>query len=110
MNLKSVRAAVLLCCVVSSAVALAATIKGSVSDKYGLVIPGVTVTVTNEQSSEKHSAVSNEAGMFRVPNLTPGHYSIQTEISGFKTTKLSNVNVKDGKDTSVKLTIDIGVD
>jgi hypothetical protein len=71
-------------------------------------MPGVTVTVTNETNSEKHTALTSTGGVFRVPGLVPGQYSIQTDMPGFKTTKLSHVNVKEGKDTTIKLTIEIG--
>lgn len=110
MNYKSVLIVVLLSCFAASVVAQAAALRGSVSDKSGLAMPGVTVTVTDEKNSMKYSGISNEAGMFRVPDVVPGQYSIQTEMPGFKTTKISNVIVKAGKDTTVKITIAIGRD
>lgn len=89
---------------------LAATLLGSVSDNFDMTMPGVTVTVTNQKNSENHTATTNDGGVFRMPDLPPGKYSIQTYMPGFKTIKLSNVSVSEGKDTKVKLVIAIGVD
>lgn len=110
MNFKRVLTMFLLFCFVVPAVLQAATLQGSISDKSDFGMPGVTVTVTNEKTSEKYTAFTNNGGVFRVLDLIPGKYSIQTYMPGFKTTKLSNVTVKDGKDTTVKLTIEIGID
>ncbi len=110
MNPKRVLAVVLFSCVFVTAVSQASTLVGSVSDNFDMTMPGVTVTITNQKSSENHTATTNDRGVFRVPDLPPGKYSIQTYMPGFKTTQLSNVSVNEGKDTKVKLVIAIGVD
>jgi hypothetical protein len=110
MNFRHVLAVALLSCLVVSAVAQAATLKGTVWDKSGLEMPGVIVHVVNKKSSQKYTLITDDVGVFYLHNAAAGQYSIQTKMPGFKTTTLSNVTVKDGKDTTVKLTINIGVD
>lgn len=44
-----------------------ATINGTVTDTTGGVLPGVTVTATNEESGNTFLAVSDGTGAFRMP-------------------------------------------
>ena len=51
------------------------TISGTVVDPQGQVIPGATVTVTNEANNEARLAVTDVRGDFQVTNLQPGRYT-----------------------------------
>src|SRR5262245_62386136 len=59
-------------------------IRGSVRDING-VIPGVTVTVTNEDTNVPRDTVSNEVGEYNFPALPPATYSIKTSLQGYNT-------------------------
>ncbi len=48
-------------------------IRGKVADANG-VIPGATVTVTNEATNVARETVTNEAGEYNVPALPPALY------------------------------------
>ena len=60
------------------------TITGEVKDSSGAVIPGVTVTVTNNATNASRDAQSNAAGAFSFPALPPGTYTIKAELAGFQ--------------------------
>ena len=62
-----------------------ATITGTVTDATGAVVPGATVTATNTGTNVATKAVSNQDGIYVVPNLFPGQYSISFELNGFDT-------------------------
>jgi hypothetical protein len=47
-------------------------LQGTISDQTGGVLPGVTVTVTNKETGEVRTAVTNESGIYRVQSLDPG--------------------------------------
>lgn len=49
-------------------------IQGRVSDASGAVLPGASVTVSDEQTGLIRSVVTNEQGLYRVPALNPGSY------------------------------------
>ena len=72
----------------ASAPALAQTntgqISGTVTDVSGAVLPGVTVTVTNVKTGLTWTAVTNESGLFHVPNLPVGTYAVAAELQGFR--------------------------
>ena len=54
-------------------------LRGSIKDSGG-VIPGVEVTLTNEQTNVKRSSVSNERGEYNFPNLDPGNYGVKATL------------------------------
>jgi carboxypeptidase family protein len=60
------------------------TITGEVKDSSGAVIPGATVTVTNTATNATRTTVSNAVGLYDVPALPPGPYTVKSEIDGFK--------------------------
>ena len=68
-----------------SALAQNAQITGSVKDSSGAIIPGATVTARNVDTGLTRVAVTDGAGEYRLPSLTPGRYSVATELSGFST-------------------------
>ena len=48
-------------------------LRGSLKDAGG-VVPGVEVTLTNEQTNIKRSTVTNERGEYVFANVDPGNY------------------------------------
>ena len=62
-----------------------AVINGTVFDQAKAVLPGVTVTVTNEATGIARETVTGDEGQFVVPTLMPGTYTVRAELSGFQT-------------------------
>ena len=61
-------------------------IAGVVKDATGGVLPGVTVEASSPALIEKsRSAVTNEAGQYRVVDLRPGTYTVTFTLTGFTT-------------------------
>src|SRR5512142_2366467 len=58
---------------------------GTVLDSSGGVLPGATITITNEQTNQALTATTNERGAFLFPQLTAGNYKVVIELQGFKT-------------------------
>ena len=61
-----------------------ATITGTATDPTGSAIAGVTVTTTHLESNISTTAQSNEAGVYTIPQLKEGTYTVKANISGFK--------------------------
>src|SRR5687768_10311081 len=61
-----------------------ATFSGTVFDQGKAVLPGVTITVTNEATGITRDAVTGPEGQFVVPTLTPGTYTVRAELAGFQ--------------------------
>lgn len=61
-----------------------ASITGTVMDSTGAVVPRVKVTATNVETNIKMDVLSNEAGVYTIPQLKEGTYSVRAEAAGFK--------------------------
>src|SRR5437870_10761354 len=59
-------------------------VRGEVRDPNG-VIPGVTVTLTNEATNISRDTVTNEVGQYNFPAVPPGTYTLKTQLTGYKT-------------------------
>src|SRR3982751_3067244 len=82
-------------------------ITGTVVDSAGGAIPGAAVLVKNE-SGVSFEAVSNGEGLFNVPNVPPGAYTVTVSLSGFKTAVINNVRVLPATPAAVKATLEVG--
>jgi hypothetical protein len=73
-----------------------AEIRGTVRDGQGGVLPGVTVTLRNQDSGVTRSTVSIEDGSYRFAQLQPGHYSVSAELAGFQMTTFEGIRLTVG--------------
>ena len=61
------------------------TIRGTVYDLTGAVLPGAKITVTRILTADTREAVANEAGIYVLPSLPIGAYQIVAESQGLQT-------------------------
>jgi len=73
-----------------------ATVSGTVKDNTGGVLPGVTVTATNEASGITFNSVTDERGQYRMP-VRAGTYKITAELSGFTTSTRPGIEMLLGR-------------
>ncbi|MPY87032.1 MAG: TonB-dependent receptor plug domain-containing protein [Luteitalea sp.] len=89
--------------------AVTGTISGTVVDQTGQIIPGATVTLINEATSDSRVTVSDDTGNFQVTNLQPGAYTVRVELQSFRTHERKNVVLSAGERLSIgTLTLDVG--
>src|SRR5499425_1378200 len=69
------------------------TISGSIGDASGAVIPGVTVTATNNATGVVTSVLSNDAGVYNFASLLPGTYKVSAMLPGFQTQTFNDVQL-----------------
>src|SRR4029453_6736672 len=84
------------------------SIRGYVRDEQGGALPGVTVTATSSAAPRPHVAVTDDGGLYRLLNLTPGDYTITAEIQGFAKFLRPNVVVRAGLNLNVDVEMKIG--
>src|SRR5438067_7200918 len=58
---------------------------GTVHDSSGAVLPGATVTLTNQGTGIGNTTLTNGSGNFLFVNVQPGPYVLTIELQGFKT-------------------------
>jgi len=59
-------------------------LKGSVLDPSGALVPGVVVAIKNVDTGVVTTTTTNQAGLYDVPFLTPGKYTVKFLKQGFK--------------------------
>ena len=69
------------------------TISGTVKDASGGVIPGATVTLTNEGTGQSIATTSGSVGEYTFSPVKIGHYFVSAEIKGFQKVRQNNVTV-----------------
>lgn len=84
------------------------TIRGTVTDATGALAPGVEVTLTNIDTNISQKVVSNEAGNYVAPNLTPGAYRVSAEKAGFKKFMADDVQLAATADRRVDVKLEVG--
>jgi hypothetical protein len=84
------------------------TLSGSVVDSTGAVVPGADVSAKHAGTGVVNAAVSNAEGLFSIPSLPIGTYTVTVTLQGFKTTVINNVVLTSGAGADVKATMEIG--
>lgn len=74
-------------CATGRSQSTAGSVDGIVTDQSGAVLPNATVTVTNESTGEVRVVVTNSAGAYSFPNLSPGNYRGAITSVGFEALK-----------------------
>jgi hypothetical protein len=84
------------------------TILGTVTDSSGAIVAGAKVTIINEGTALTRTVTADANGEYTAPNLPTGHYTVMTEMTGFKALALSNVEVGVDQRVRINLKLDVG--
>jgi Carboxypeptidase regulatory-like domain len=76
-------------------------IMGTVVDQTGAVIPGAMVTAVNESTGTSLATVSNAEGVFFLPDVPLGSYTVNIKATGFGASQIAHVRVVAGNQTSI---------
>ena len=58
------------------------TIFGTVTDTSGAALPGVTITVKNNDTGQTRTVLTEPAGTYRAAALSLGEYEVRAELEG----------------------------
>src|SRR5438067_8607795 len=90
----------LLCCAAFAfAQATNGSIRGTITDQAGAVLPQATVSVKHLDTNTERKVVTTEEGTYTVDNLQPGEYEVRVEAPHFqkqlkRVTVLTSTNVE----------------
>jgi Carboxypeptidase regulatory-like domain/TonB dependent receptor len=99
--------------VLMSAVALHAqttngSIQGTVTDPSGGTVSGATVTGRNLDTGLTHATATTDAGIYSLPNLPPGRYSVTVEAPNMRKYSQEGVTVATGATVSLDVPMQLG--
>lgn len=85
----------------------AGSIGGTVSDTNGALVANATVVVSSVGGLQ-FTVVTNDNGIYRVPSVAAGQYTVAVSAPNFKRTLVENVKVDVGLPTTVNATLEAG--
>ena len=80
---------------------------GTVSGPDGL-LPGATVTVTNNETNKTLTATTNDSGGFKFEQLSFGNYTVRVTASGFKTFVAKELKIDASSEYTLNPNLEIG--
>ena len=84
------------------------TISGIVTDPSGSAVSGANVTVTNTAMGTQSSTLTTSAGVYSIPGLPAGQYSVTIKVAGFRELIRNGITVSVGETASVDLQLAVG--
>ena len=82
-------------------------IEGIVRDEQGAVLPGVMITLRNAATGVARTVTNEADGRYAFPALAPGVYALQSQLSGFATTTVADIEITIGLEQRVDITMKV---
>ncbi len=84
------------------------SIVGTVTDPSGAVVPGATVTVTNQGTGNSLVITTGDTGGFVATTLPIGQYSVTVEAAGFKKSVSSGITLNMQDRVRIDMVLNVG--
>lgn len=81
---------------------------GNVTDSSGAGVPAAVVKVTEMQTNESRTAVTNEAGTYTISTVPAGTYQVEVSKTGFRAFLTSNILVNQNNVVRVDAQLEVG--
>jgi hypothetical protein len=78
------------------------TVKGTILDPNGAVVPGAEITLVDVKSTKSSEVKSADDGSFLISNVAPGVYQLVIKLTGFKDLELKDLIVSEKETTSLE--------
>lgn len=85
-----------------------AQISGRVTDEQGAVLPGVSLTITNEATGVSREVTSSAEGAYSASQLVPGTYRVLAKLAGFRNVDRSGLLLQVGTTMTLNLAMPVG--
>src|SRR5579859_7619639 len=87
---------------------IAGTITGVVEDPSGARVIGATITAVNQATNVRYSSITTEAGIYVIPDLPLGDYTVTVEAGGFKRSVRSDLPLGADERLRVDVRLELG--
>src|SRR5438067_1204574 len=81
---------------------------GTVKDSSGAIVPNASVKVRSVDSGREWQNTGNELGIYYVPTLPPGQYTLTVEVPGFKRLLTNSIALEVNQSARVDLNLEVG--
>ncbi len=87
---------------------ISSTIVGLVTDSSGAAVPGAQITVTNEGTGISNKTTADASGVYTVPNLQAGTYTVAATKQGFQTYRSTGIQLLASQSVRVNAQLQVG--
>ncbi len=84
------------------------SIRGTVKDEQGGVLPGVAVSAKSPQAPTPVTAITDAEGNYRLQNVLPGEYVLTAELEGFSRIQQTGIVINAGLNITIDITLKVG--
>jgi len=84
------------------------SIRGTVTDATGAVVPGASITIVDTATGASRTQESNTSGLFVFPDLPIGSYTLQVTKTGFQTQKREATELLTGQVIGLDFVLAVG--
>src|SRR5690606_30473463 len=84
------------------------TVRGTVFDEAGGVVPGSEITLTDKGTNVVRSTISDDFGNYEIPGLMSGTYLLEVRLSGFRTFVADNLVLESAEVRRVDAKLTVG--
>jgi len=81
------------------------SLTGTVRDSSGLVVPGVSVTASQDATGLRRATLTSSSGTYAIPELPVGIYTVTFAVKGFQTVKFESLEVALEHTTTLSATL-----
>ncbi len=99
---------IVLLCALSVLAQATATIVGTVTEASGKVVANANIVVTQKETGLTRQTTTNNRGLYIVPSLPVGTYSVTAEASGFKRKTLTDIVLQINQEPRIDLELEVG--
>ncbi len=93
--------------VYAQAVSIAA-VTGRVTDEQGALVAGAQIQIAGVNTGSVYHAVSNADGIYTIPNLPIGAYTLQAMVPGFQTYAQTGIILRVGDNVQINIAMKVG--
>ena len=83
------------------------TLEGRVVDPSGSAVPGVSIVAIEEATKAERSTVTNDAGLYRLPFVPIGRYTVTFSMPGFKTLVRPAIEIRLNNTTALDIQLEL---
>src|ERR1017187_988515 len=85
-----------------------ARLQGAVHDASGANVPGAKIVAVNTQTKVSSETTSNADGLYVLPALQPGAYTLTVEAGGFRKAIIEAIELDAASNVSQSIALEVG--
>ncbi|HVF29080.1 MAG TPA: TonB-dependent receptor, partial [Pyrinomonadaceae bacterium] len=84
------------------------TLRGTVKDPAGAVVPNATVVLVSERTGQERRITTGDEGTYTFASIDPGTYTLRVESANFKTSEQTGLVISPSSTVGSDVTLEVG--